>query len=115
MNVISLILILCCLANIEVTSELTPLSLTHSNITDFDCDFESDPSDCLWTWEKDNFDPDNFEPSYGAETAWPGQNGFYRLNGEQLGKFFKKAETNSYHFYGPSSDVKGNTKGKSMD
>ena len=67
--------------------------------TGFDCAFGAD-EDCLWTWEKDTFEPGSFD---GREpnASWPGQHGFYRMSGLAVEKYFKEAEALKTTFFGP--------------
>ncbi len=50
--------------------------------TGLDCDFGLD-RDCLWTWDADNF-------TSTSRTILPGQNGFYRMNGDEVGVYFNQ-------------------------
>ncbi len=52
--------------------------------TGLDCDFALDRV-CWWTWDEDNFTEASSSRSIG--TILPGQNGFYRINGDEVGVF----------------------------
>ncbi len=84
------------------------IHVIKANLTDFDCDFAPGES-CLWTWERDNFTDLSL-------TVWPGQNGFYRMSGRDVAKFYHKARQMrpSQSFFGPENDRHGSREGKRL-
>ena len=85
--------------NAKVIS-LTPL------FTGFDCDFGKDEP-CLWTWEGDNF-----TDALVGSGIWPGQNGFYRMNGKDIGHYHMLSKAKGEVFFGPKQDSSGLDSGK---
>ena len=86
------------------------------NFTGFDCDFSPD-EDCLWDWEKDNFTETKastglFGSSRPRFTSFPGQYGFYRLDGKLVEKYFNLSRERRGGFFGPKQDRFNSEKGR---
>ena len=77
-------------------------------LTGFDCDFGPE-EDCLWDWEKDNFTEG---PGRHLNQAYPGQYGFYRLNGQLVQKYYNMTLDKDVEFFGPQQDRFNSEKGK---
>ena len=78
--------------------------LIEPNYTGLDCYFNSN-EDCYWTWDADNYTEE-------ADTAdhKPGQNGFIRLDSDDVKRYFNKWPG---QFFGPYLDPRNFT-GKNL-
>ena len=79
--------------------------------TGFDCSFGSE-EDCLWDWEKDTFQTRDKE-QLTKGSSWPGQHGFYRMSGERVKEYFKRAEKLNTTFFGPGFSRVNGDRGES--
>ena len=76
---------------------LTKAILIEPNYTGLDCYFNKN-EECYWTWDADNF-------TEVRETDHkPGQNGFIRLDGQDIKRYAEKWEKKGEKFFGPYFD-----------
>lgn len=95
-----------------------PVTLSvRKNFTDLDCDFGLDDS-CHWSWDADTLRPDQIRAIDRDATHLPGQEGFIRLNGEQIiwvsnrTSFDVHERGKARKFFGPIKDRRGASGGK---
>ena len=81
--------------------------------TGSDCSFGSE-EDCLWDWEKDSFQArDKEQLTADKGSSWPGQHGFYRMSGERVKEYFRRAEGLNTTFFGPGFSRVNGDRGES--